>query len=1266
MLTRYRELYNKLTHSQAFKEDGQMDNSKINKGNFTPHNLKTIGFGVNGAICVYFTANNSAPRKIDIIRFNDLYTNDQEYLKALKEDKGMVDALVDGLKFNYIEEILLFAGDFTEEELQKEVYRLQRFIANSETAKTMKRLKGIVVVRDILNDGYLQLNPNKSIVDQLAKSNVSLEVLVEFKPERTSLGLLLNQGLDTVMYPQDEKLVKYFENEQKKAEQVLKDKEAEDKKAAKQLDQEELNSYIDDLWVEVQPIYTELYKNSVEQGCVGILVPTGFVGYKDNKLYTNNSLWIQNIYKSMEQANKFKFLNTGEVESLTFQDLQKYNYFSKYHALNVFGVIRDGERTRRWDTLLPVIEKRFKQLATVYLSKVETEKIVDVYGELKEKLTNCVVVERYDRQKIISLKYKLGDMKLEYNTFFERNSKEITKTETCKIINSDISQNNVVTLFGVFDAKKFASEALFSYQAYDNHVKNGGKVGLDRIIVGRRLNGTNQTFSLKSNDTRVTAIFAGSGSGKGVMTLGLLSAIVANNAPFIYLDYKPDMAEMLWEIEKGLAADGVTRSDGKPCRILAIDAKADATTCNPPRPHRFAENLPQYLSDIPNTVFAVLPYLKLLQLYYILGSLRANEENKPEYGGAMTFAILDEFQANMKDNLSKLITTLDSEFMIAKKSKDETFKDIEKYVLKLKTLVARLANETGTFINTDGRKSQCRAIYLGQNADYNVWNSDKVEVVKNLASEWYLKTSYRFFGRNGGTGSYAPTNAGAISEFVNNENTFGYWTSVVGSGSVKEIKNWDVFKAYSVLNENDFNIENPMESGRCTLGVLNNIQVDDVKTDLIENVFVMNDNQGNSVLRPEVGFLGLVRKLSGFSDCELADALSAGYELMWKVMCNYNMDSIYPDIETYLFDASLESIYTTDEIRQGVQQKVETSVISDNSKVFEDESDLYLSYEDNEDVINSQVTQQPIKTSERPTRVNTPQVPESKITNTPFQNTNQGNMRPQRLTRVSKPTNTYNGFLQVKENPFELYKGDSVQSTLLSMREITKIIMEDIKKNIGDSSLIKEFKVTQDGILVFDNIAYQPQFDDNFLESLPMTLKEQVVSGQLIEMFDLGRLYDFNNLTTFIIEDEGLAQGRARKEMGIGFRKRYSVLFKKFKYLNYIKVGHIEYSRENPDTKVEQGFLEKFKIDPASTFSPNSNSRMDKVWDSKPVRVLTNAFGWTMGVQAVWMATALFGPIGLLFGGLALSGAVLEARKEFKDTPTGNKDKGSQNKNNKW
>ncbi|MBQ2892171.1 MAG: hypothetical protein IJE45_04690 [Bacilli bacterium] len=1304
MLTRYKQLYNQLTHSEAFGKNGGFDGHKINKRTFTPHNLRALLFGANGAIAVYYTTNKLENYKVRYIDIHSSFmntmgtVNPQNYQEAIKEDKGMIDALYfsKGLNFNYVEEIFFFTEGFENQEIfNKEYQALVRFANDNNISNSMKRLMGIYVVKDVISRAYQDVirQEGKSVVEKLAKANIPIPVTVmkKYNPERTELGLLVNRGLNGEEYFMDTKytpdidekegekeqyrLSRYFYKEEQRA---LAEKKKRDEEKAKNDKMGAIMPFVDELWNDVRPIYEELYRNAIENGCVGILVPSGVKMYNrtEKKLYTNNHQWLKSIAEAFFTYGGagFTFNNTDKFKSLVVGDLKDFNYFAEFHALNVFGiknVDNPADTTRNWDTMLPIIEKRFKGIVKQFFLNSKPEELKEVYGNIQRKLTNCIVIERFDRNTIISMKYKMQGINIGFNKYFSDNSFNILNRENCKVLNNYVSQNNVNTMFGVFDAKKFASEALFSYQAYEDLIKSGRKLGLENTVMGRNLDGTSNIYNLKGNDARLTGLFAGSGSGKGVMTLGLLSSIVANNVPFIYLDYKPDMAEMLWEIEKAFTSQGITRTDGKPCRILAIDAKADLNDCSPVRGHYFGENAPDYLSDVPTSVFAVLPYLKLMQLYYLLASIRKNTNNQSDFGGKMTYAIFDELQQNAIDNLANLVNTMNTTVNNAKKMKSDTYEKKFIYNNKLVDFIDKLANQTGTFVNTDGRVANSRALYIGQNADYKIWTENKI--TENL----YLKTSTRFFGRNGGTGSYAPTNDGTIREFVNNQDTFGYWTSAIGAGKVDKVKDWKVFKAYSVLNENDYNMDDPSSSGRCTAGVLSNIKDEAVREHLMNDVFVMDDGNGGKVIRPEVGFLGLIKKLSGFSDNQLADALSEGYEVIWKVMCKYGMNNKYPDVETYLFDCSLESILTVDEIKSGRFMNVaEDDSAADNISIFGDEETTTQH--------SFTVDGEEINKNENPVFSNSP----SPNTPTPLSNSqhSQNNSLdsgtpknenpvfnqniPQRPQRPNQPINTqntsqndrytvsdknyYRGKIDVQDNPFTKYTSGSNTDTLLTVKDMTRILMEDIRKNVCPDDMVTSFMIA-DSTLFINEVIYEPTFDNAFMQSLPQSLRMKVENGQMAEFFDLRQVYKYKNLEKFGLMDELLAQGRARKEMAIGFRKRWSVLFRKFKRLQLIQVGDIKYFRENPDSNAEDGLLEKFKNNPALTYAKgNGVGFMDKVWDSRPVRAITRGLGWTMGVQTVWFAASLMGPWGLLFGAIAAASVYNDTKKRNQMNNTNN------------
>lgn len=241
----------------------------------------------------------------------------------------------------------------------------------------------------------------------------------------------------------------------------------------------------------------------------------------------------------------------------------------------------------------------------------------------------------------------------------------------------------------------------------------------------------------------------------------------------------------------------------------------------------------------------------------------------------------------------------------------------------------------------------------------------------------------------------------------------------------------------------------------------------------------------------------------------------------------------------------------------------------------------------------------------------------------------------------------YNRPLHIEQNPFQFYKEGSTMSTLLSVKDMSKILEQDIESNICPNHMVTSF-VVQNGMIYINGIAYLPTFEDSLVKSLPLSVRDKIAEGHLAEFFNLNSVKKYKNLEQFMILDTALAQGRARKEMGIGFKKKWSVLFKKFKNLQYIQVGNIYYHRDNPDSAVEEPILEKFKANPKLTFSSgNGRGFMDKVWDCAPVRILAKSVGWTGAAVGVWAAATFLGPIGMVFSAFALAGTFKEVRNDI-------------------
>lgn len=119
----------------------------------------------------------------------------------------------------------------------------------------------------------------------------------------------------------------------------------------------------------------------------------------------------------------------------------------------------------------------------------------------------------------------------------------------------------------VLDETAYTSEIIFGYQAIDKQASAGIVPSLSRILVGRSISGDDVTLSFDVTTAAEAPklacfnISAGTRGGKGVMTLSILGTALVDNCSFIYLDGKPDMAALCWEIERKLGV-----------KILAVDS----------------------------------------------------------------------------------------------------------------------------------------------------------------------------------------------------------------------------------------------------------------------------------------------------------------------------------------------------------------------------------------------------------------------------------------------------------------------------------------------------------------------------------------------------------------------------------------------------------------------------------------------------------------------------------------------------------------------
>lgn len=266
--------------------------------------------------------------------------------------------------------------------------------------------------------------------------------------------------------------------------------------------------------------------------------------------------------------------------------------------------------------------------------------------------------------------------------------------------------------------------------------------------------------------------------------------------------------------------------------------------------------------------------------------------------------------------------------------------------------------------------------------------------------------------------------------------------------------------------------------------------------------------------------------------------------------------------------------------------------------------------------------------------------------------------KPQSLNKPKMNGKTISSPIETGDLQYNIKNVDSMGNVKAS-KQITQQIIKDIKEQFGGINNIEEITITANSCLVINGYTYTPQFSEKFLSSLGQAIGNDLENGQLGRVVNLGEVVNaiIPNIFALSIESPKIAYSNLfQNELGVV--KGYDGLFKSCPNLQSVYLPDEELTRNKPKSERRMGIGSKlsnlfgfgrgakgtvgYVPNPAPTY--NGNSVIDRMFDSKPVRVLTGAFGWTMGCKAVVLAATLFGPWGMLFGALAMAGAYKEVK----------------------
>lgn len=632
-----------------------------------------------------------------------------------------------------------------------------------------------------------------------------------------------------------------------------------------------------------------------------------------------------------------------------------YNYLPMYHLMNIYGFIPTGDGQYREESKLGVVLKYVREdigTKVKAMMKHGMEKGFNV-NELELNLislfTNVVIVRELNRTKSMSLKYHLSvtGLKGSNNRFLtgeefaheiDRNAEELLGSKLGKTVTLKQDDKGVIDFLYVYNFESYSKELLFTYKLFQNMIDSGTAPNLSSLVLGRKVDGSPYTLNMAEAGFLSMSIIAGSRSGKGVMTMGVVASVVGGGGSLVYLDFKPDMAGVFWELERKLSAE-----TGKEVRIFSIDGKDDKTVKGniaPNRLYSYRDTLPSYMqvnfNGFKYSQLRNISYIKGLCLVMMMVQYKRKYNSTPFYKSrtygksTQLVTVIDEFQTFNKlwgANIGAFL----AEFDIKKEGKKgELSQEVLDYLQLLKEFQSSLSNEIGQYYTMYGGEASATLIALGQSTVPKDWDWGDLPSYKTPYYNVINKASARLLGANHGTGTkYNLWGNGKVKpsdvaggHFVD-KNMMGYFGFHKGS-EVSSAGSIDILKSYFVLNFNDvdhimrqdgspdYNLLD--KENKFTGGLLANQGSDAERNDLFYNELTTSEGQVNRL----IGFDGVMMQLlQGIypdkSSNEilylLAETLGSGYDLAWDAMLSAGLTG-YSCVEEYLYDCRPEALMT--------------------------------------------------------------------------------------------------------------------------------------------------------------------------------------------------------------------------------------------------------------------------------------------------------------------------------------------------------------------
>lgn len=1052
-----------------------------------------------------------------------------------------------------------------------------------------------------------------------------------------------------------------------------------------------------------------LYSNLWGKNFIALCLPDGKLAYtssevreKYNKLISRlNKTYIPDIINGWlnNQGNNVNLILKDEASNTNIDNIFfkveddfvffNYNYIPYMHLKYLTS--KD-----KWTSEYKV------ELKKKLLNILETYSKDEVYGDIVFKitnaLTNALFILDVNKHTIQLRASNIKDFKaFEYNVTSSL-KEHAAGAETISLISNELSNrplrgktSDIINITAIYSMSAFEQEVLFAHKLYKG--PNAIKPSIFAPVLGVKLDGTFLQEDLFSGTT--TTILAGSRSGKGTLTMSLLAPLLASGEPIIYIDNKPDIAGLFWDLERKYS------NQGKDVKFLAIDTRkqiSDFDTTNKGNRGIVHDamgnvinmtNVPEFFNTVPKALDKETGFVnifrtyKLLQLLFAMGTVF--NDPRIEYKNRTMYVFIDEI-TDLNKRLETLYTYLDSALKI-KASKGLEKPEELLYAEKLVSVMSDVVGALGTMTTMVNPSLPFKFVTIGQKLDKS-WPSKSLKLPligdfqQNLVYDLLGKTENWLSGRvqlNKDHYDISETESKFITKtgiFLKHKHppyaAIGRIAGITAFNSNDSEKiQGSIFRSYFALVQNDvdknidilksFNSDDEFKSyfrqnedKGYTNKFLWNRYKDYGHDDFLDS---LNELYNESGIVKGVGFGGLIEEVASvlgkdiYSN-EFIGGLNTGYnqvELFFNKL-GFKEDFGYSCIEDYLFDCSINSLFTKNELitrfmdgyLNGVVSKKDTKKAlnnTDDSDIFDD-SDIGSEYDN-------------LTNIEKPGNSSVSGVElESDSGAQIIENTNIKPINSSINSNVIK--NLYNSSLKELEenNPYSnIVSNPNLENSTVHMynayNKITSILLNDIARVMGGLNMIREVYLMGEGQMVLNGLHYKPSLPENI--ELPYNVKLAINNGNLSDVFCFTDLKKFSNLQSLKIESISVAR-KVAQELGIPKNedlgvllgdKRYSRIFSE---LIEVVVGGVSipqdsqmYEPQKRGWNLGEKLGNLFNRGSKRGYSkpnPMGDSKIGELYEKPWVKRHMKALGWTVGPWVLLnIAMPIVGPWALLYGG---------------------------------